>query len=157
MKFDLDYSQLNQNLHQEKVYKYSQVKDRLQKVAFDVVRFRNTNSDDEVVSGLWQIQNTEDGEVIVAKYSDEEEPVKTSSWDALPDKSGHNVSIFYKNTPVTRLKTASLGIDPQEACTLCQYLPEKLATNIQLRQSFLNLLSTEEREQFLTQFPEMVP
>ena len=61
-KFAVDYNSLESELTPRPQYfRYDDVKDRLRKVAFDVVRFK----DGDDISGLWQIQQTDEGEVIL--------------------------------------------------------------------------------------------
>lgn len=137
-----------------KVFKYENVKHRLTKVAFDVVRF--VDGDD--VSGLWQVNQTDDGEYIVAQYNDyvDQEVDKTASnWSAYPDKGGDNIHLFYKNDPVTKIATTSIGISKSEALMVADILPEKLDTNKILAEGLLMELSHDSRAQLLDNHPEL--
>ena len=139
-KFAVNYNNLQGDLSpKSQTFTYEDVKDRLRKVAFDVVRF--VEGDD--ISGLWQIQETDEGEVIVAKYDDTSnfQVEKTASvhtnWGAFFDKSGENIHIFYKDSPVTKISLASVGIPVEDAPIVCEYLPNKLATNEMLMSNLL--------------------
>ena len=92
-KFAVDYSTIEKDLNRPKFYKYEDVKDKLVKVAFDVVRFMDTNED---IDGLWQIQKTDDGEVIVAMYDtpDSKEIKAESDWHVFPDRKNASINIF---------------------------------------------------------------
>lgn len=144
-KFAVNYNNLHGDLAPKpQVFRYEDVKDRLKKVAFDVVRF--VDGDD--ISGLWQVQETDGGEVIVAKYDDtsnysQVEKIATvkTNWRALADKSGENIHIFYKDSPVTKISLASVGIIAEDASVVCEYLPEKLATNETLASNLLAEMS----------------
>ena len=152
MKFDVDYTDLDKDLSQPRAYKYADVKDHLVKVAFDIVRFKDPTD----IDGLWQIRQTDDGEIIFATYEDGSTEVnKESSWDSLSNKTGTSVTVFYKNSPVTKVATASNGIPSKEAHLVCEYLPEKLAMNGDLRKSLFNELSNDERQELFTKFPEL--
>lgn len=157
-KYSVNYTELENNLERQASYKYDDVKHRLEKVAFDIVRFRPEHDD---IDGLWQIKATDDGEVIVAMY--DESPKKeedncmkvNSSWDVILDKSGSTINIFYKNEPITRLASASLGISNSEMKSLCSDLPKKLASNKNLLNALLNDLSEQDRSALFTKYPEL--
>lgn len=156
-KFAVDYASLQGKLETKKVYKLEDVKDKIKKVAFDVVKFMDSDN----IDGLWQIQHTSDGDYIVAMYGEEgaEASVTKSSsavdWNVITDKSGKNLNFFYKGTPITRLATASLGLPPGEVSFVTSYLPEKLASNPKLVTGLLQEVSPEERKELLTKYPEL--
>lgn len=158
-KFSVNYDALEERLKPEpQVFKYAEVKDRLVKVAFDVVRFMDADN----IDGLWQIQKTDDGEVIVAMYDGslpEAEQTKTASvndspWLTMPDRLGH-INVFYKDSPVTKISLASLGMDGENPESVSFTLSEKLATNNKLRDSFLGSLTQQERAILLEAHPEL--
>lgn len=151
-KFAVDYQVLGQKMTERKVYRFEDVKDRLVKVAFDVVRFR----DDDNIDGLWQIQATDDGELIVATY--EEQPgleSKSSDWAAVADKTGSVINVFYKSEPVMKFASSSIGITEKEVPSLIETLPTSLSENINLRQAMLNELPLEEKAALLAKYPEL--
>jgi hypothetical protein len=150
-KFSVDYQVLGKKIEKKKAYRFEEVKDRLEKVAFDVVRFKD--SDD--IDGLWQIQATDDGEVIVAMYADEKPLESKSSWKVLADKTGSNLSIFYKSEPVVKMAAASLGIPCDDTDLLCRTLTDGLDKNVVMRNAFINELSVEERDILLQKHPEL--
>jgi hypothetical protein len=155
MKFDVNYQNLDEELNRPKFYRYSDVKDRLIKVAFDVVRFRESDN----IDGLWQIQQTDDGEVIVATYDEGPDEVSKQSsvshWAARANKVGNAVTLFYKNEPITKIALSQLGIDSGDAGLVCSYLPQKLATDRGIKTKLLNELSDHERQELFTKFPEL--
>jgi hypothetical protein len=158
-KFAVNYNHLQSDLAERpKFYRLADVEHRLTKVAYDIVRF--TDGDD--ISSLWQVQETQDGEVIIAQYDDtiNFSPVsKTASastdWKVLSDNSNEHINIFYKSSPVTKLSLASLGIPSAEADVVCRYLPEKLASNKVLASKLLLEISPESRKELLTKHPEL--
>jgi hypothetical protein len=154
-KFSVDYSSLHQGLNREKCFRLKDVEHRLQKVAFDVVRF----IDSDTIDGLWQIRKDENGEYIVATYEDGSmsAPVAkvSSAWSVVQDKSGEQVSIFYQGTPVTKVSLAFLGIPKEESAMVCSYLPHKLATNSKLVTGLLNDLPLEQKRNLLDEYPEL--
>ncbi|NJO18657.1 MAG: hypothetical protein HC877_23905 [Thioploca sp.] len=153
-KFNVDYSGLAQI--QKKAYRLSDVKDQLETVAFDVVRFK----DGDKGADLWQIQSADDGDYIVALYDADEENEKTASaknpWDVFVTKNGHDLQISYKGDPLVRMASAKLGIPSSELHKAEQYLPEKLATNKKLVKALLSQLSETARLEVSKRYPELV-
>lgn len=153
-KFSLDYGYLDKKINQKKTYRFNDVKDRLEKVAFDVVRFKDSDN----IDGLWQIQATDDGEVIVAMYEDmpSKSAEKKSNWQALSDKVGSVVNIFYNGYPILKVSTASLGVKTlADVELLSEAIVDGLSESVALRSSLLGQLSTEERKELLNKYPEI--
>ena len=150
---DNDYEVLSRKLTAKKAFKYEDVKDRLIKIAFDIVRFRDA---DASIDGLWQIQNTDDGEIIVATYEDPSVALEVkSSWAALADKTGSSINIFYKDQFIKKLASKDIGNDI-DIKKLSEHLPESLEANKSLREAFINnFLTNDEREAFLSSNPEL--
>ena len=152
-KFGLDYSKLATRIT-KKAYRLSDVKDQLETVAFDIVRFKDGDKGAE----LWQVQSAEDGDYIVSLY-DEEEVEKTASanpWGVMVTKSGSDLQISYKGDPLVRLASSKLGIPSSELHKAEQYLPEKLATNKKLVKALLSELSDAARQEVSKRYPELV-
>lgn len=153
-KFSIDYSGLAQI--QKKAYRLSDVKDQLETVAFDVVRFK----DGDKGADLWQIQSADDGDYIVALYDADEENEKTASaknpWGVFVTKNGHDLQISYKGDPLVRMASTKLGIPSSEMHKAEQYLPEKLATNKKLVKALLSQLSETARLEVSKRYPELV-
>lgn len=151
-KFSVNFGALQEHLKPKaQVFRYEDVKHRLRKVAFDIVRFIDTDD----IDGLWQIQKTEEGEVIVAMYSDGPPDDKTASnWGAFPDRGG-DINLFYKNDPVTKISLAKLGMADSPPDTVCAVLAEKLSSNTKLLGGLLGSLSSEERKDLLDNHPEL--
>ena len=153
-KFSIDYSGLAQI--QKKAYRLSDVKDQLETVAFDVVRFK----DGDKGADLWQIQSADDGDYIVALYDADEENEKTAAaknpWGVFVTKNGHDLQISYKGDPLVRMASAKLGIPSTELHKAEQYLPEKLATNKKLVKALLSQLSETARLEVSKRYPELV-
>lgn len=121
-RFGIDLGTLEAGLISKKAYPLSAVSDRIEKVAFDVVRFQ----DDDGNTSLWQVQDSNNGPVIVALYDDPDEMRAESSWEAIPDKHA-NIHIYNKGEPIARFACAKIGVETSEINTACRWLPEKLA------------------------------
>jgi hypothetical protein len=143
-KFSVNNSDLQSQLSQKKVYRLADVKHRIRKVAFDVVRFTDSNKIDD----LWQIHRDGEDEYIVAMY--DEEVTKTAAfrenWSCVADSSSSFINVFYKGAPVTKLSLASLDIPTSDSALVCEYLPRQLASNEAFRTSFINGLSETDRK-----------
>jgi hypothetical protein len=134
-------------------YKLSDIKDKIEKVAFDVVRF----TDSENIDDLWQVQHCDDGDYIVAMYEDQPKTATASqktNWSVVTEHD--NVHLFYKNSPLAKLSLAALGIPTEDGSLVRSYLPNKLASSKTLVNKILNDLSTSERASIYKQFPELI-
>jgi len=160
-KFSVDYSSLDQHFNKQKVYKLKDVQDRITKVAFDVVRFIDG---DHTIDNLWRIENTTDGDVIVAMY-DENNSGKIeitasnhqddTNWSAMPDKAASSMTIFYKNDPIKKVALKELNVENKDANVFCKHISVKLATNKNLVKSLLESIDKEEANYLLNKYPEL--
>lgn len=145
-----DYRQLENKIF-KKAYRLNDVKDKLEKVAFDIVKFK----DDDKGANLWQVQSADDGDYIVALYEENEPKVAKSNWNVEINKQASEVNIFYKNEQLFRVKSASIGIPPSELEQMKSYLPNSLAQNRNLLSSLLKSLPTPKRTYVLSKYPEL--
>lgn len=144
--YDLDYSVLDKL--DKKTYKLSDVKDKIIRVAFDIVRFQ-----DGPIDELWEIKSADDGDYIVAKYdtSDEQSPVKEASkspWEAVVKSGSSEVNLFYKGVAFTKFAH-------EDAETVKQFLPTKLAADPQFVEALFSSLSQERQKEIKTLYPEL--
>lgn len=148
-KFQVDYSDLANRF--KKAYRLSDVKDKLETVAFDIVRFK----DSDKAADLWQIQSAEDGEYIVALYQPEEE-TKTASWEVTYIKTAGTLQVSYNGDPIVKVAASKLGIPSSELPQVEKYLPAKLASNKKLVRALLNELPESTKIAVLNKYPEML-
>lgn len=152
-KFSLDYDKLENKLL-KKAYRLEEVKDKIERVAFDVVRFKDSDSG----SALWQIQSADDGEYIVALYDNtSEETTKTASlpWEVVFSKTAKTLDVFYKGEPLVRVAVSKLGLPVNELSQVESYLPKKLAENKKLVSALLKELSEPTKKAVLNKYPEL--
>ena len=153
-KFLIDYSGLAKLT--KRAYRLSDVKDQLETVAFDIVRFKDADKGAE----LWQVQSADDGDYIVALYDEDggevEKTASANPWGVLVSKNGNDLQISYKGDPLVRLASSKLGIPSSELHKAEQYLPEKLATNKKLVKALLSELSEVARQEVSRRYPELV-
>ena len=148
-KNSIDYSGLAHKIY-KKAFKLSEVKDQLESVAWDIVRFK----DGDKGADLWQVQSAEDGEYIVALYQPEED--EKTAWEVTVSKTASDLQISYKGDPIVRLAAAKLGIPRSELHAVPGYLPSKLAANKKLVKALLNELSESAKKEVLNKYPELV-
>ncbi len=150
-KFSLDYSSLENTVY-KKAYRLSDVKDQLETVAFDIVRFK----DDDKNADLWQVQSSDDGDYIVSLYQPDEETKVASVWEVLVSKTAGDLQISYKGDPLVRLSASKMGIPQSELSQVPDYLPAKLASNKKLVKALLNELPESAKKEVLSKYPELV-
>ena len=153
-KYSINYDQLDGGLNTKKVYRLADVKGRIEKVAFDIVRF----IDSENIDGLWRIENRNDGDVIVAMYEESQgKEAKASSdpWSAIADKANTSVSVFYKGEPVRKIAVASVGLQSDDARSLARSLPSMLQSNSALVRKMLKEMNADERTLLVAKYPEL--
>lgn len=146
--FKIDFDKLEHKIY-KKAYKLSDVKDKIEKVAWDVVRFKDSDQS----ANLWKIESSDEGDYIVAVY--EETPVDQNTWEVIVTKQAGDLQISYKGDPIVRVASSKLGIPKNEVSKVPSYLPEKLANNKKLVLALLNELSGELKQEVLTKYPEL--
>jgi hypothetical protein len=146
-KYTIDFNGLDKELNSPKRIKLADVKNRIEKVGFGIVRF----IDDKNKLNLWQVV---DGDYIVAMY-DEQGETTTGNWAVEADRFNKSATIFYKNTPIKSLALSEIGIEEKEINDFKKVLPERLANNKQLVASMLNSLDINYKKELLSKFPEL--
>jgi hypothetical protein len=150
-KFSVDYSGLENKIY-KKAYRLADVKDQLETVAFDIVRFK----DHDKGADLWQVQSADDGDYIVALYNGDGEEKTAAVWDVTVMKTGGDLQVSYKGDPIVRVAASRLGIPFSELNRIPDYLPSKLAENKKLVKALLNELSASAKNEVLKKYPELV-
>ena len=152
-KFTIDFDYLTNQLSTERIYKLADVQDRIEKVAYDIVRFRDNKDTDQ----LWKIEDRADGPVIIALYNDDgsllSESAESQEWDAIPDKTAMN--IFYKGESIVALSETELGISKSEFPLVRKWLPKKLAASIQMQRNLFGLMPAASKKLVIKRFPEL--
>lgn len=150
-RFPIDYNTLDYTVNKSR-YKLSDVKDKLVKVAFDVVKFRDSDE-------LWQIQSADDGEYIVAKYDEENKVAEAAShvaspWSIMVDAS--NLSVFYKGHPIAKLAASKLGLSQDDLLAATRFLPNKLGSDKNFVVALLNEIDPNTRKELIKLYPEIL-
>lgn len=151
-KHSIDYSSLFEKMY-NKAYKLEDVAHRIEKVAFDVVRFK----DGDERAALWQVQSADDGQqYIVSLYEDLEAVASKSPWEVSISKLGSHLNVFYKGEEIVKVASNSLGIPSEDLGQVVSYLPNSLASNKDLVSALLNKLSPSAKKEVLAKYPELV-
>lgn len=134
----------------KQAYKLSDVKNKITKVAFDIVKFKENDD----MSNLWQIVNGDDDEqYIVAMYDDPIEKTASVPWDVTVDDQ--NLYIYYKNEQIAKLAANKLGLNKKDLSFVPEYLPKKLSTNKKMVSGLLKEVSASMRQEIIKKFPEL--
>lgn len=81
---------------------------RLTKVAFDLFRVDGDETDD-----LWQVQADDDGNEFLVRtfFSNDEKTAEASDWSVKADKKCANLTISFRDVPLTRLACKDYGAE----------------------------------------------
>lgn len=150
-KFAVDLDNVVSSIS-KKAFKLSEVQDKIEKVAFDVVRFKDGNPEE-----LWQVQTAEDGSsYIVALYNEDEEKVATASihpWSVVIANS--DIHFFYKKDHLCKVASSQLGFKTDDLSLAKRYLPKKLSENAALVKALLKSVDQDTRKSILAKYPEL--
>lgn len=144
-----EWSNLDEKMNPRKI-PLSQVKDKIEKVAFDIVKFKDTD-----VPELWRIESGDEGEYIIALYNEEdlEKTAGTKSpWFCI--KESKTIKLFYKNAFVTELTSNDLSAAGMDLNSAHKYLPKSLANNKKLSDIILKRAGTNYKT-LLEKYPEL--
>lgn len=143
-KFNIDYDVLKK--FSGKYLDYNEVKHKLVKVAFDLYKL-----EDDKAARLWEVNKADDGNYIVALYSEDETIEKQSDWEVEINKTANNVNFYYKGDYVTKLSKADLGAGFEKA----NELPEKLSENKKLVSLLLKKADVNTKNNLVRKYPEL--
>jgi len=143
--FKINYDLLKK--YSNKYLDYNEVKDKLVKVAFDLYKLQ-----DDKAARLWEVNKADDGNYIVALYSDEDSSLeKKSDWSIEINKSANNVNFYYKGDYVTKLSQKDIGLKSEELHSL----PEKISSNKNLISILLKKADNNTRNNLVSKYPEL--
>ena len=150
-KFTIDFDSLAQRVLPKRAYRLADVENRIERVAYDLVRFRDNEDTDQ----LWKVQEGPEGPVIVALYGDDGSLTTQSQkdWEAVPDKTA--MHIYYKGEPIISLGANDLGIPAEEFGIARRWLPTKLAESEDLQKLLLGKATKPVRKLIAQRFPEL--
>lgn len=154
-KFTVDFDRVAHSVLPKRAYRLADVEHRIERVAYDLVRFRDNEDTDQ----LWKVQEGTDGPVIVALYGEDGNLVTESNtqpkndWEAVPDKKA--MHIYYKGEPLVSLGSDDIGIPSDEFNLVRRWLPAKLASDESLQIELLGKAPAPVRALIAKRFPEL--
>jgi hypothetical protein len=151
-RFSINFDELSKTVAKpQNTYRLADVGHKIEKVAYDLVRFRDNQDTDQ----LWKIEETSDGPVIVALYGDNGQLTSESKtdWDAVPHKQA--MHIFYKGEPLAVFSAVDLGIPASEFSVARRWLPKKLASDQGIQKAIFEKLPNSNRVAIAKRFPEL--
>lgn len=120
------------------------------KVAFD--RFKVENDPYE---SLWALQEI-DGKHFLVRASDPQfETKKSGDWEAISDYDRKNVTLSYKNIPITRFSSSDYGFSSDDISIFKSALIEKSSSDDSFVKELLKDQSQNKREALVSTFPEL--
>ena len=106
----VDIKTIINSYEKEEKIPFEENKHKFKKIAFDVYAPLNDATDN-----LWVVQDTDDGSFLTRTHWDHDnvnvKESKEEGWDALPDKSGDNITLYYKDTPLINMSAKEYGFD----------------------------------------------
>lgn len=120
------------------------------KVAFDVYRVDNDPYHD-----LWTLETFEDGLHLVRATEDISERKEAGDWSALSDDTKDNISLYYKNIPISRFSSKDYGFSSDDIILFKSTLIEKLSTDTNFVKEVLKEQSLNKRNAILEAAPEL--
>jgi len=117
---------------------------RIVRVAFDLFRLKDGDPEE-----LWQVQSSDDGEYLVRTFSlpEEEKVAESSDWTVEIDRKEANLTVAYKQVPLTRIAARDYGANtPEDARLLRRVVHKKLATDIEFGKKLINSLPIEKQQ-----------
>ena len=121
--------------------------------AFDVFQMNRSP-----VESYWILEKGDDGqEYLVAQYEDSSgEPIESiSSWEALSDREGKNVTLSYKNVPIKRLASSEYGFSSSDVHIFIKALTGRLDSDQEFVNKLVKTLPEEKNNSLTTLFPEL--
>lgn len=149
---DLDFDKLSHSLQPKRQYRLADVAGKVRKVAFDVVRFTDTDNLDK----LWRVETINDEEYIVAMYGEDDVVEKTASsnpWRAIVN--GNGLDVFYKGANVGGI-VAPNGYNIDDLALMAQWVPAKLASDESFVKNYISSMTKDEAEVLATLAPELM-
>lgn len=116
--------------------------DRLVHVAFDLFNLKDKNPEE-----LWKVQSNDDGQEYIIRafeLSDQDEIVSKANWKIDFDKKAENLTVYFKNIPMTKLCAANFGAkDVKEVNLLRKTLYTRLNNDKNFAKLLINTLPKE--------------
>lgn len=122
----------------------------IRKIAFDVYKVDNDPYQD-----LWVTQEI-DGQVhLVRAETNRNERKESGDWSAVSDSQKQNVTLSYKNIPITRFSSTEYGFGSEDIMTFKSALLDVIENDNEFVKKILASQPESKRESLTASFPEL--
>jgi len=124
-------------------------------VSFRKVAFDRFKVDNDPYESLWALQDI-DGQQHLVRASDPKfETRKNGDWEVISDYDKRNVTVSYKNIPITRFSSDEFGFSPDDISIFKSAIIEKTSCDGSFVRELLNEQPASKREALVSTFPEL--
>ena len=142
MSYELDWNQITIKETPKNQLKFSESGHLFRKVAWDT--YKPLSGSDI----LWQLQDVDGEQCLVALYEDEDivvESNKDTEWLAQSDHAGENVTLSWKNIPIYRFAGKEYGFNPSESGLFARTVESQASQNKSFVEGMLERLPEQKR------------
>jgi hypothetical protein len=141
--------------------KYSKdfgIKDQIEvsdSISFKKVAFDRFKVENDPYESHWALQDI-DGVPHLVRASDPQfETRKTGDWEVISDYDKRNVTLSYKNIPITRFSSDEYGFSSGDISIFKSALIEKTSSDESFLKELLNDQPVSKRDALVSTFPEL--
>lgn len=124
-------------------------------ISFKKVAFDRFKLDQDPYDGLWALQDIEGKPHLVRASNPQSEVRKVGDWEAISDFEKRNVTLSYKNIPITRFSSDEYGFSSNDISIFKSALIEKTSSDNSFLKELLNDQPQTKREALVSTFPEL--
>jgi hypothetical protein len=134
------------------------VKDQIEiskSISFKKVAFDRFKVADDPYDGLWALQDIDGKPHLVRASNPQFETRKNGDWEVISDYDKRNVTLSYKNIPITRFSSDEYGFSSDDISIFKSALIEKTSSDNSFVKELLNDQPHTKREALVSTFPEL--
>jgi len=134
------------------------IKDQIEvndSISFKKVAFDRFKVDQDPYDGLWALQDIDGKPHLVRASNPQSEVRKVGDWEAVSDFEKRNVTLSYKNIPITRFSSDEYGFSSNDISIFKSALIEKTSSDNSFVKELLNDQPQTKREALVSTFPEL--
>jgi len=141
--------------------KYSKdfgIKDQIEvsdSISFKKVAFDRFKVDQDPYDGLWALEDIDGKPHLVRASNPQFEVRKVGDWEAISDFEKRNVTLSYKNIPITRFSSDEYGFSSNDISIFKSALIEKTSSDNSFVKELLKDQPQTKREALVSTFPEL--
>jgi hypothetical protein len=141
--------------------KYSKdfgIKDQIEvsdSISFKKVAFDRFKVDQDPYDGLWALEDIDGKPHLVRASNPQIEVRKVGDWEAISDFEKRNVTLSYKNIPITRFSSDEYGFSSNDISIFKSALIEKTSSDNSFVKELLKDQPQTKREALVSTFPEL--